>query len=247
MKIQADRAEYKEVAALRELFRQEANCQFIHDSALARSIADAYLLVVDGRIGGYGAVWNKYEKDRLTEFYALPHLRGHALPMFRELLAVSGATHIEAQTNIPWMLTLLYDCADDIKAESILFHDAFTTHLACPNGTFRRATPLDTAEVFTHHSEPVGEWLMEVEGAVVATAGFLCHYNPPYGDIFMEVAEPARRQGVGSYLVQEVKRVCYEAGKKPAARCNPDNSASRRTLQKAGLLPCGRLLAGKAK
>ena len=84
-------------------------------------------------------------------------------------------------------------------------------------------------------------------GPVVATGGFLCHYNPPYGDIFMEVTEPARRQGIGSYLVQEVKRVCYEAGKKPAARCGPSNIASRRTLQKAGLLPCGRLLAGKIR
>ena len=61
----------------------------------------------------------------------------------------------------------------------------------------------------------------------------------------MEVAEPARRQGFGSYLVQELKQVCYEAGKKPAARCNPDNVGSRRTLEKAGFLPYGRLLAGE--
>jgi len=58
----------------------------------------------------------------------------------------------------------------------------------------------------------------------------------------MEVAKPARRQGFGSYLAQELKRVCYETGKKPAARCNPDNVGSRGTLQKAGFLPCGRLL-----
>ena len=61
----------------------------------------------------------------------------------------------------------------------------------------------------------------------------------------MEVAEPARRQGFGSYLVQEVKRVCYEAGKRPAARCDPANVGSRRTLEKAGLLVCGRLLVGE--
>jgi hypothetical protein len=63
----------------------------------------------------------------------------------------------------------------------------------------------------------------------------------------MEVAEPARRQGFRSYLVQEIKRVCYEAGKKPAARCDPNNIASRRTLEKAGLLPCGHLLVGEVK
>ena len=77
-------------------------------------------------------------------------------------------------------------------------------------------------------------------GVVAATGGILCHYNVPYGDIFMGVAEPFRRRGYGSYLIQELKRVCYERGRIPAARCNASNVASRATLQKAGLLPCAR-------
>jgi GNAT superfamily N-acetyltransferase len=165
--------------------------------------------------------------------------------MFRELLIAGQATHIEAQTNIPLMLLLLYDYGKNITPTSILFHDAFGTSLSPPNGVFRRATPEDAGAVFPHHQEPVGDWVVEAPGEIVATGGFLCHYNPPYGDIFMEVAEPARQKGYGSYLVQELKRVCYEAGKKPAARCDPDNVASRKTLEKAGFLPCGRLLNGK--
>jgi Acetyltransferase (GNAT) family len=245
MNIQVQRAEYKDVEALRGLYRQEANCQIIHDSALARGMADPYLILVNDRIGGYGAVWNKHEIGRLMEFYTLPAVRGAALPMCRELLAVSQATHIEAQTNMPLMLMMLYDCAKNITTESLLFQDAFTSNLQCPSGVFRHARPEDASSTFPHLHEPEGDWVVEVEGAVVATGGFLCHYNPPYGDIYMEVSESWRRQGIGSYLVQEVKRVCYEAGKRPAARCNPSNTASRRTLQKAGFLPCGRLLAGE--
>jgi GNAT superfamily N-acetyltransferase len=236
MKIQVRRTEYQEVEAMRELYRQEANCQIIHDSFLSRGLADPYLILVEGRVGGYGAVGNRYPKDRLTEFYTLPNVRRFALPMFRELLTVSQATQLEAQTNIPLMVLMLYDCAKNITAENILFEDAFVTHHPCPNGAFRHTTPDD--------HQPDGEWVIEADGTIVAWGGFLCHYNLPYGDIYMEVAEPARRQGFGSYLVQELKRVCYEAGKKPAARCNPDNIGSRRTLQKAGLLPCGRLLVG---
>ena len=236
MDIQVRRADYQEIQAMRELYRQEQNCQIIHDSALSRGLADPYLILVDGRVGGYGGVWNKYDVGRLMEFFTLPHLRGSALPIFRELLAVSQATQIEAQTNIPSMLLMLYDCATNIAAENILFHDAFLTHLACPKGVFRHRGPDDKG--------PDGEWVIESGGTVVAAGGFLCHYNPPYGDIYMEVAEPERRKGFGSYLVQELKRVCYEAGKRPAARCNAPNIASRLTLQNAGLLPCGRLLAG---
>ena len=246
MNIQVQRAEYQDVEAMRELYRQEVNCQIIHDAALSGGNADPYLILLGGSVGGYGAVWNTYAKDRVMEFYTLPDARSLALPMFRELLNESQATHIEAQTNVPLMLTMLYDCAEDISELGILFQDEFTTHLVCPDGKFRQATPEDSQSIFPHQHEPVGDWVIEVKGAIVATGGFYCHYNPPYGDLFMEVSEPARRRGIGSYIVQELKRVCYEAGKKPAARCNPSNAASRRTLQKAGLLPCGRLLAGKA-
>ena len=86
--------------------------------------------------------------------------------------------------------------------------------------------------------------MIEVAGEAVATGGALHHYNPPYADLFMEVSEAHRRHGHGSYLVQELKRICYESGNKPAARCDASNVASRQTLQKAGFLPCARLLVG---
>ena len=237
MNIQVEKVEYQEVEAMRDLYRQEANCQIICDSLLRRGLADPYLIVVEGRRAGYGGVRNKYDPGRLMEFYTLPHVRNRVQPLFREFLAISQATSMEAQTNMPLMLTMLYDCATDITTESILFADACVTDLVCPDGVFRRTRPDDAVQE--------GDWSIEADGTIVAWGGFLGHYNPPYGDVFMGVAESARRQGVGSYLVQEVKRVCYEAGKRPAARCNPDNIASRKTLQKAGFVPCGRMLIGK--
>jgi GNAT superfamily N-acetyltransferase len=244
MNIQVRPVEYREVEALRELYRHEAHCQIRYDSMLRRGLADPYLILADGRAAGYGAVLNRYDKGRLMEFYLLPALRALASRIFRELLATSQATHIAAQTNIPLLTTMLYDCAGEIVQESILFHDAAVTHLTCPQGLFRRTTPEDAGGLFAHQSEPEGEWGVAVDGVIAATGGYLCHYNPPYADLFMEVAEPARRQGIGSYLIQELKRTCCEAGKIPAARCDVANVASRRTLEKAGMLPCARLLVG---
>jgi GNAT superfamily N-acetyltransferase len=63
----------------------------------------------------------------------------------------------------------------------------------------------------------------------------------------MEVAEPHRRRGLGSFLVQEVIKQCYLAGRVPAARCSVDNAASRATLTKAGMKTCGFLLIGETK
>ena len=72
----------------------------------------------------------------------------------------------------------------------------------------------------------------------------MLHYNPPYGDLYMEVDEPFRGRGYCSFLIQELKRVCYEIGRVPAARCDVANVASLATLQRAGLLPCARILRG---
>ena len=73
------------------------------------------------------------------------------------------------------------------------------------------------------------------------------HYNVPYADIYMDVVEPFRRRGFGSYLVQELKRFAYELGSIPCARCSPTNIASRKTLQNAGLVPFAHILNGSIR
>jgi GNAT superfamily N-acetyltransferase len=60
----------------------------------------------------------------------------------------------------------------------------------------------------------------------------------------MDVDEPFRQRGLGSYLVQELKRLAYGLDAIPAARCNPHNVASRRTLQRAGFEPYASILTG---
>jgi len=168
-----------------------------------------------------------------------------ALPLFQLLVEVSGARRVEAQSNDSLLSLMLYDCATEISSETILFADCITTSLTVEGLNFRRLTEGDRAEVFPHTGEPVGEWGLESERELVATGGLLFHYNPPYGDIYMEVAPAWRRRGLGSYLVQELKRVCYDMGRVPAARCSQDNPGSRGALQRAGMIPCARILRGR--
>ena len=60
----------------------------------------------------------------------------------------------------------------------------------------------------------------------------------------MEIAESFLQKGFGSFLVQELKRECYELGAVPCARCSPTNVASRRTLLRAGFVPFAHILNG---
>jgi GNAT superfamily N-acetyltransferase len=244
MKIEVARVEVDEITALRELHRQAMACQIMHDSFPRRGFSDAYLIHVDGRTAGYGLVANRHWPETVHEFFPLPDYRAAALPMFRQLLEVSGATGILAQTNDRILSLMLYDCAENIISNTVLFEDGLTTHLTCPDGILRKITAADQEALVAQKLEADSDWMIECDGVPVATGGALFHYNPPYGDLYMAVSEAHRRRGFGSYLVQELKRICYEMGKIPAARCNVTNTASRNTLQKAGMLPCCRLLQG---
>jgi GNAT superfamily N-acetyltransferase len=244
MKIEVSRVEVDEITPLRELHRQAMNCQIMHDSFPRRGFSDPYLIRTEGRVAGYGLVANVHWPQTVHEFYPLPDYRAAVLPMFRQLLEVSQATHVLAQTNDRLLTLMLYDCARNTTSDTILFEDGSTTHLACPAGIFRKATQADKARLEEQKLDPGSDWLIESDGVPVATGGVTFHYNPPYGDLYMGVAEPYRQRGFGSFMLQELKRVAYEIGKIPAARCNLTNLASRRTLQKAGMLPCARLLVG---
>ena len=240
------RVDSREIRELRERYREEMSCQIVHDSFHSRGFLDSYLIRVDDEVAGYGCVGGYRELPRVTvkEVFLLPAFRPHAVSLFRQLVAASGATRIEAQTNDRLLTRLFYEVVDTFTREKILFDDAFTTELSVPGATFRRASDEERNGVFAHGTEPVGDWVIDLDGTTVATGGVLLHYNPPFGDIYMEVGEPFRGRGLGSYLVQELKRVCREAGKIPAARCNVSNEASRATLQKAGMRPCGLIISG---
>lgn len=235
------------ILPLREEYRREMACQIVHDSWHARGFTTSYLLRVGGSVVGYAAVGGppRAARDIIKELYLVPAHRGEALPLFRRLIAVSQARFVEAQTNDILLSLLLWDCAVELTSETILFADAERTRLAPADVHLRRVTEADRASIFHHTREPVGDWGLEREGEIVATGGLLFHYNPPYGDLYMEVAAPYQRRGYGSYLIQELKRIGYEGGHVPAARCHVDNVASRRTLQRAGLLPCARIVRGR--
>jgi GNAT superfamily N-acetyltransferase len=246
MNISVSPALLEDVLPLRELYRQEMKCQIVHDSLPRRGFGEMFLLLLEGRLVGYGFVmgYRDEPRDMIREFFVLPAHRGSALPLFRQLIETSRARRIQAQTNDTLLTLMLFDCASDITSETVVFNDALTTNLIVPGATFRQVAEADTGRIFEHKVEPVGEWLIEVDGSIVATGGIALHYNLPYADLYMEVDEPHSRRGYGSYLIQELKRACYEMGRIPAARCNVANAASRATLQNAGLFPCARILSG---
>jgi GNAT superfamily N-acetyltransferase len=229
--------EVKEILPWRELYRQEMNCQIIHDSLHARDgWTQPYLIELAGEAAGYGSivVGGPWAGTRtLFEFFVLEQQRSRFFEAFEALRSASGADAIETQTNDVMLTAILHTWAHDVASEKIIFEDKLATAYRVPGAVLRKR-------------EPEGDWmLLEVGGELAARGGILYHYNRPYGDIWMEVAEAFRGRGFGTYLVQELKRICYEGGSVPCARCNTSNVASRKTPQKAGFVPRAHILVGK--
>lgn len=222
------------------------DCQIVHDSIHdRRGWTDEYMLFDRATAVGYGSVavggpWKG--SPALYQFYVEPEHRHHTLELFRALLDASGAPHVLVQSNDPLATAAMRKFCEPIVTEAILFHDQVRTTLQPHGATFRRPLANELPDVSVEQLPWHG--VVEVEGTIAATGGILFHYNRPYGDIYMETRDAFRRRGLGAFLVQELKRVCYEGGHVPAARCGANHQASQRTLQRAGFAPCGHILKG---
>lgn len=238
------KCELSEIADLREQFLKEAGFQFIHNKCHQYGWADVYQFTENGSKIGYGSVWgkdNRQDRDTIFEFFLIPAYRNHASRIFRRLVEVSKASFMECQTNDSLLAAMMFEHAEDIHAQSILFEDQSQTDLH-PHGIIFSRQPYET-----NHPDERGGYVLEKNGEVVATGGFFLNYNFPYADIYMDVPEPHRNQGLGSFIVQELKKEIYKTQRVPAARCNIKNTISRATLVKAGFELCGYLLEGSIK
>jgi len=249
MNISAVLASNQEVLPLRVRFRAEANCQITKDSIHSRpGWTRSYLLHVDGHVAGFGSVaesgpWK--DKPTVFEFYVLPEWRGRPFDLFEAFVAASGPRFFEVQTIDSLLTAMLFTYGCDFVSESVVFRDEFTTSLPGQGATMKRVTSEKESRLCFEARRGNSEWQIVLEEKVVGTGGLMFHYNHPYCDVYMEIAETHRGRGLGAYFVQKLKRIAYEMGGIPAARCNPTNVASRKTLQKAGFVPYAHIVDGK--
>ncbi len=236
------------VRSLRTRYRQEMNCQIVKDSIHTRAgWAMTYALGLEDTLVGFGTVaiggpWT--DKPTILEFYVLPDHRARAFDLFEAFVEASGARLMEIQANDALLAMMLHTYAHEIMSEAILFRDGFTTALPANGAVLQALTSDEEVRASIAGRQGGPEFLLQVDGKPAGKGGILFHYNPPYGDVYMDIAEAFRGRGFGPYLVQELKRQAYEIGSIPAARCNRDNRASRKTLQRAGFIPYAHILNG---
>jgi RimJ/RimL family protein N-acetyltransferase len=257
-------AEREEVVLLRQVRTREINDIVLTERGFAhRGWYDPYLIRDNERPIGYGLL-NIYDDVRmLVEFSLLPFYRAEALPIEELFLRQLAITHISADTRDLFLTLMLYDFCEQITSEDISFRDQFRTQYQVPGVTLRPATEADVPALYPILRGPEGHpfemeseadvmewiqrdvgWLLMEGQTIVGVGAIFKDFNPPFAELGMLVPGYVRGRGYGTYILQELKTVCYQRGLVPTSRCDVRNLASRRTHLKAGFLPSGRLLDG---
>lgn len=230
----------------RDRYRAATPGQIVHDSLHRRAgWTESHLVVVDGEEVGYGSIavagpW--CGRPTVFEFFLAPASRWRAFELFEAYLAASGARFFEVQTSSTLLTVMLHVYGREISSEKIVFEEAAATTLPAHGAKLRRETSEAADRECSLQRQGGSEWALDLDGVQIGRGGIMFHYNVPYADIYMEVTEGSRRRGYGAFFVQELKRIAHEMDAIPCARCSPGHVASRRTLQKAGFVPCGHIL-----
>jgi RimJ/RimL family protein N-acetyltransferase len=238
-----------EIAPWREELRAEAACQIVHDSLYERrGWCLQYLLKAGGVPVGFAGVaiggpW--HGRRTVFDFYLRYDTRGAWPALWSGLVEVSRADSYELQTNLPLPPDLVARLPGPHQVDRIVYREGHPTSLSAPGARLRPLTSEQETQLCLKERAGHCGWALELDGTEVGKGTLLFHYNVPYADIAMDIHVPFRRRGLGSYLVQELKRRARELGAIPAARTSPDNLASQRTLEKAGMVRTGQIIFGQ--
>src|SRR5690348_5879893 len=121
MRAQAKLSCASDIFPFRERYREEMNCQVVHDSIHRRTgWSLIYTLELDAAPVGFGSVaiggpWK--DRPTLFEFYVVPERRNFSFELFEALVSISGPRFMEIQSNDSLPEVMLHTYARDIASE----------------------------------------------------------------------------------------------------------------------------------
>ncbi|MEO8971600.1 MAG: GNAT family N-acetyltransferase [Ktedonobacteraceae bacterium] len=205
------------------------------------------------RIGYFCVDANNY----LLRFHLFADYQVQAQEIFRWIVSNYGIQYAITSTIEPLYFSLCLDLQVGITNHSYLFRDNKRIELSSGlnNSIFRKAEKSELDDIvrfYQANTAGTGEWIeafvkerhareelfvLHERQTLVATGECIpSQKQVPYADLGMIVAQEYRGRGLGSFMLTQLKKRCYEAGWRPICSCAADNHASKRAIEKAGFI-----------
>lgn len=200
----------------------------------------------------------------LLRFHLVKDYQAQAQEIVRRVIATHTIQQTIASTIEPLYFSLCLDLQSAITPHSYLFRDNTHVEQAARLNTsiFRKAELRELEEItrFYHANiEGPGAWIEPFlhahitheelyilydegekrgdEQTLVATGECIpSEMQPRYADLGMVVARAYRGRGLGSFVLTQLKKQCYAAGRQPICSCAAENRASKKAIENAGFI-----------
>ena len=202
------------------------------------------------------------EAQQLLQFYVQPpHLPAH-LNLFAQLLEETKVKSGIVGTHQPIYLSTALHFVQYLQVHTYLFRELVAQVVDERKGELLEATPANLKQLvdFCHYS--VGappEWLNTYLGGLISrqelfylllndTIVGTCEVRknssvPTYADIGMIVSPDFRRQGYGTHLLGQAKRIAQQRSLIPICSCETGNHGSLRAIHANGFRSAHQLLS----
>ena len=218
---------------------------------------DVYTVSSNDEVRGYFCA---SPKKTLLQFFVVDDVLPRLQEIFSEMLSRGYIEKALVLTRDRVTLAGCMDFLKEVSVDSYLFEEGGhipTVTLDITEPVFRVATLSDAPAIraacgdfhdFLHYtlegSITMGDIFVLLSGESVLGTGVIGSkdFEHPYVDIGMCVNEAYRKKNIGTYMITKLREECHKQGWIPGASCKSDNVASRKTLEKAGMISKDRLL-----
>ncbi len=215
-----------------------------------------YSICWQGCLIGYFCVSSK---GTLLQFYVVDDHIQHVHTIFGQLLNEGYFQQAFAMTRDRLGTSVCLEFQKTVAVKCYLFEDSSASPLgwpALPGSTFRLATnddiPLiravtgDFHDVLDYTLEMAvadqGIHVLLLDGELLASGVIVRQKaQPTYADIGMFVNARHRQQKIGTRMIALLRGYCHQHSITPLASCQFENAASKRTLERAGLVSRDRI------
>lgn len=216
--------------------------------------SECYEIIYDNNIAGHFFV----DRDKtLVQFYVSKKYFVYSPDIFEYVIKSNIVEKAAVSTKESEFLSLCLDYQKSLDVDMYLFNDNqnIVKELDNFNNISFRFAKINDVNTIKNKCDTAYEGyyedLIENNQLFVLYSGNtllgigefrIIKSNSQYGDIGVVVAEEYRRKGIATYIITQLKKHCYNNDLKPMACCNIKNIASKKTLEKSGLIADHRII-----